>query len=83
MIGAVAAPTALLVRPDGHVAWVERANDVGLGDALTAWFGPPAARPKCPCGCYAPSKKRIRPRSYGPIADLLVTAPQEVTLVSL
>ena len=43
VIGAVAAPPALLIRPDGHVAWVEGASDVGLRDALTAWFGPPAA----------------------------------------
>lgn len=33
----------VLIRPDGHVAWVEGASDVGLRDALTAWFGPPAA----------------------------------------
>jgi len=43
-LGAVTAPTAVLVRPDGYVAWV--AEDVahpGLPDALTTWFGPPAA----------------------------------------
>ena len=44
MLGAVAAPTAVLIRPDGHVAWVgESTGDVGLADALTTWFGPPAA----------------------------------------
>jgi flavin-dependent dehydrogenase len=42
-LGAVAAPTAVLIRPDGHVAWVGDGNHQGLGDALTAWFGPPAA----------------------------------------
>ena len=42
-IGAVAAPAAVLVRPDGHVAWVGEGTDVGLTDALTTWFGPPAA----------------------------------------
>jgi len=42
-LGAVAAPTAVLVRPDGHVAWVGDGTDEGLRDALTAWFGPPAA----------------------------------------
>ena len=42
-IGAVAAPTAVLVRPDGHVAWVGDRTQVGLADALTTWFGPPTA----------------------------------------
>ncbi|HEX6307488.1 MAG TPA: FAD-dependent monooxygenase [Longimicrobiales bacterium] len=44
VLGAVTAPTAVLIRPDGHVAWVGDASHVGLTDALTAWFGPPAAR---------------------------------------
>ena len=42
-IGTVAAPAAVLVRPDGHVAWVGDGTDRGLADALTAWFGPAAA----------------------------------------
>jgi 2-polyprenyl-6-methoxyphenol hydroxylase-like FAD-dependent oxidoreductase len=42
-IGVVAAPTAVLIRPDGHVAWVGEGTQLGLADALTAWFGPPAA----------------------------------------
>ncbi len=42
-IGAVAAPTAVLVRPDGYVAWVGDLNRIGLDDALTTWFGPPRA----------------------------------------
>ncbi len=42
-IGAVSAPEAVLVRPDGHVAWVGDASQVGLADALTTWFGPPDA----------------------------------------
>lgn len=42
-IGDVAAPGAVLVRPDGHVAWVGDENQNGLGDALTRWFGPAAA----------------------------------------
>jgi 3-(3-hydroxy-phenyl)propionate hydroxylase len=41
VIGALAAPTAVLVRPDGYVAWVGDGTDAGLMDALTAWFGPP------------------------------------------
>jgi 2-polyprenyl-6-methoxyphenol hydroxylase-like FAD-dependent oxidoreductase len=42
-LGAVTAPTALLIRPDGHVAWVGDRHALGLPDALTTWFGPPAA----------------------------------------
>lgn len=42
-IGAVTAPTAVLVRPDGYVAWVGDLTQVGLVDALTTWFGAPAA----------------------------------------
>ncbi|OBG69724.1 hypothetical protein A5702_11865 [Mycobacterium sp. E3339] len=38
-VGAVAAPDAVLIRPDGHVAWVEESGDSGLRSALTAWFG--------------------------------------------
>ena len=39
VIGAVAPPTAVLIRPDGHVAWVGDGTDRGLRDALTTWFG--------------------------------------------
>jgi 2-polyprenyl-6-methoxyphenol hydroxylase-like FAD-dependent oxidoreductase len=42
-IGVVPAPTAVLVRPDGYVAWVGDLTQVGLADALTTWFGPPTA----------------------------------------
>jgi 2-polyprenyl-6-methoxyphenol hydroxylase-like FAD-dependent oxidoreductase len=42
VLGAVAAPTAVLIRPDGYVAWVGEPADPGLPDALTAWFGAPA-----------------------------------------
>jgi 3-(3-hydroxy-phenyl)propionate hydroxylase len=41
VLGAVTAPTAVLIRPDGHVAWVGDATDTGLRDALTTWFGSP------------------------------------------
>jgi len=37
----VCAPSAVLIRPDGYVAWVEHDTDLGLTDALTTWFGPP------------------------------------------
>ena len=43
-IGAVAAPTAVLIRPDGYVAWVGEASQAGLADALTTWFGSPTAK---------------------------------------
>jgi 3-(3-hydroxy-phenyl)propionate hydroxylase len=42
-VGVVAAPTAVLVRPDGYVAWVGEGSEVDLADALTRWFGTPAA----------------------------------------
>jgi 3-(3-hydroxy-phenyl)propionate hydroxylase len=42
-IGEVTAPVAVLVRPDGYVAWVGGVAQVGLADALATWFGPPAA----------------------------------------
>jgi 3-(3-hydroxy-phenyl)propionate hydroxylase len=41
VLGAVAAPAAVLIRPDGHVAWVGDGTDQGLRDALATWFGPP------------------------------------------
>jgi FAD binding domain/Aromatic-ring hydroxylase, C-terminal len=43
VLGAVTAPTAVLIRPDGYVAWVGDPTQSGLADALTTWFGPPAA----------------------------------------
>jgi 2-polyprenyl-6-methoxyphenol hydroxylase-like FAD-dependent oxidoreductase len=41
VVGAVVAPTAALIRPDGYVAWVGGGSDLGLPEALTTWFGPP------------------------------------------
>jgi 2-polyprenyl-6-methoxyphenol hydroxylase-like FAD-dependent oxidoreductase len=43
VLGAVSAPAAVLIRPDGHVAWVGDGTDQGLRDALTTWFGPATA----------------------------------------
>lgn len=43
VIGAVRAPTAVLIRPDGYVAWVGDGTEQGLAEALRKWFGPPAA----------------------------------------
>ena len=42
-LGAVTAPSAVLIRPDGYVAWVGDATQLGLVDALTTWFGAPTA----------------------------------------
>jgi hypothetical protein len=39
VLGEVPAPAAVLIRPDGHVAWVGDGTDAGLSDALTIWFG--------------------------------------------
>jgi 2-polyprenyl-6-methoxyphenol hydroxylase-like FAD-dependent oxidoreductase len=41
VLGAVTAPTAVLIRPDGHVAWVGNGTGQGLPEALTSWFGAP------------------------------------------
>jgi 2-polyprenyl-6-methoxyphenol hydroxylase-like FAD-dependent oxidoreductase len=41
VLGVVRAPRAVLIRPDGYVAWVGEGLDVGLHDALTTWFGAP------------------------------------------
>ena len=43
VLGAVSAPSAVLIRPDGYVAWVGDGTDAGVTDALATWFGPPAA----------------------------------------
>jgi 2-polyprenyl-6-methoxyphenol hydroxylase-like FAD-dependent oxidoreductase len=39
VMGSVSAPAAVLIRPDGYVAWVGDGTDTGLGDAMTTWFG--------------------------------------------
>jgi 3-(3-hydroxy-phenyl)propionate hydroxylase len=44
-LGEVTAPTAVLIRPDGYVAWVGEGGDIGLVDALTTWFGAELLRP--------------------------------------
>jgi 2-polyprenyl-6-methoxyphenol hydroxylase-like FAD-dependent oxidoreductase len=43
VLGAVAAPTTVVVRPDGYVAWAGDPTQPGLVDALTTWFGPATA----------------------------------------
>ena len=39
VVGDVPAPSAVLVRPDGHVAWVSDGGQAGLAEALARWFG--------------------------------------------
>jgi 3-(3-hydroxy-phenyl)propionate hydroxylase len=41
VIGEVPDPDAVLVRPDGHVAWVGAGGRAGLSDALARWCGTP------------------------------------------
>jgi 3-(3-hydroxy-phenyl)propionate hydroxylase len=41
VLGPVTAPAAVLIRPDGYVAWAGDLTHPGLPDALTTWFGPP------------------------------------------
>ena len=70
VIGAVTAPTAVLIRPDGYVAWVgEDLTRRGLADALTTWFGPPPRRGswirRHVLGCSELVRERARTRSGG------------------
>ena len=58
-IGAVTAPAALVVRPDGYVAWVGDLTQAGLADALTTWFGP--ARPARENARQSPRRSDDRP----------------------
>ena len=43
VVGEVAAPAAVLIRPDGYVAWVGDITDAELANALAMWFGAPSA----------------------------------------
>ncbi|HEU0166362.1 MAG TPA: FAD-dependent monooxygenase, partial [Chloroflexota bacterium] len=42
VVGVVPAPPAVLVRPDGYVAWAGELADPALAEALSSWFGAPA-----------------------------------------
>ena len=70
-VGAVTAPTALLIRPDGYVAWVGDRTGMGLADALTTWFGPPTRRRSAPAFTIIRSQRprvpppSIKARSFG------------------
>ena len=48
VLGEVTAPSAVLVRPDGYVAWVGEGGSTGLEPALTTWFGAGSRRPSTP-----------------------------------
>lgn len=37
----IEAPAAILIRPDGHIAWAGQGDSIGLPEALERWFGPP------------------------------------------
>jgi 2-polyprenyl-6-methoxyphenol hydroxylase-like FAD-dependent oxidoreductase len=39
VLGEVEPPSALVIRPDGYVAWAGTGTDSGLQTALTTWFG--------------------------------------------
>jgi hypothetical protein len=41
VLGRVSAPAAVVIRPDGYVAWVGDGTESGLRNALTTWFGSP------------------------------------------
>jgi 2-polyprenyl-6-methoxyphenol hydroxylase-like FAD-dependent oxidoreductase len=43
VIGQVDATPAVVIRPDGHVAWAGDLTDPGLPRALATWFGPAAS----------------------------------------
>jgi 2-polyprenyl-6-methoxyphenol hydroxylase-like FAD-dependent oxidoreductase len=42
VIGEVPAPPAVLIRPDGYVAWTGKLADPELPRAMSTWFGPAA-----------------------------------------
>jgi 3-(3-hydroxy-phenyl)propionate hydroxylase len=56
VIGEVPTPTAVLIRPDGHVAWVGQGTTEGLTDALTTSFGAPAESHP---GTYSSQRPRL------------------------
>jgi hypothetical protein len=50
VLGEVEPPAAVLIRPDGYVAWAGDSSDPRLTQALTTWFGPgrPVSVPENP-----------------------------------
>ena len=59
VLGNVAAPAAVLIRPDGYVAWVGDGTDTGLRDALITWFGSEHDVPRCRDICCQLDIKRM------------------------
>ncbi|MYV97951.1 hypothetical protein GT354_06590 [Streptomyces sp. SID3343] len=59
--GEIPAPAALLIRPDGHVAWVAAAREVpdtaALRTALDTWFGPARQGSPGPSPTLAPTRR--------------------------
>ncbi len=43
LLGVVEPPAAVLIRPDGYVAWASDGAAQGLHEALSTWFGPAQA----------------------------------------
>ena len=39
VLGVVDSPQAVVIRPDGHVAWVGETKDAGFTEVLATWFG--------------------------------------------
>ena len=57
-LGSITPPSVLLIRPDGHVAWVGDALSDGLEEALDTWFGPGAhAGEKAPTDVAEPLRR--------------------------
>ena len=62
VLGVVAAPSAVLIRPDGYVAWVGDRTELGLTDALTRWFGPFDEASRYPHGVLTKGLTKPPPR---------------------
>ena len=60
VLGAVPAPTAVSIRPDGYVAWVRDRTRLGLADALTTWFAPRTAAVRNYTSTYNVQTSRLR-----------------------
>jgi 3-(3-hydroxy-phenyl)propionate hydroxylase len=44
VLGEIDSPPAVLIRPDGYVAWAGDVTEPALPRALATWFGPAAPR---------------------------------------